>query len=33
VGLQNFGVITMRLSLGLWRNVTQRDGEYGGISK
>jgi len=21
------------LSLGLWRNVTQRDGEYGGISK
>jgi len=23
----------MHLSLGLWRNVTQWDGEYGGISK
>ena len=32
-GLQNFGVIIMHLSLGLCRNVTQRDGEYGGISK
>ena len=33
MGLQNFGVIIMHLSLGLCRNVTQRDGEYGGISK
>jgi len=26
-------VIIIRLSLGLWRDVTQRNGEYGGLSK
>ena len=26
-------MIIIRLSLGLWRDVTQRNGEYGGLSK
>ena len=32
VGLLNFEVIIIRLSLVLWRNVTQRKGEYEGLS-
>ena len=32
-GLQNFGVKIICLSLSLWRNVTQRDGEDGGLLK
>lgn len=32
VGLLNFEVIIIRLSLGFWRNVTQRKGEYEELS-
>ncbi len=32
VGLLNFEAIIIRLSLGLRRNVTQRKGEYEGLS-
>ena len=33
IGLQKFGVIIIRLILGLWRNITQRNGGYGGVLK
>ena len=33
LGFQIFGMIMIRLSLGLWRNVTRRKGEYGGLLK
>ena len=33
MGLQKFGVKIIRLILGLWRNITQRNGGYGGVSK
>ena len=33
MGLQKFGVIIIRLILGLWRNITQRNGGYGGVLK
>ena len=33
LGIQCLGVITIRLSIGLWRNVTQRNGGYGGLLK
>ena len=33
LGIQSLGVITIRLSIGLWRNVTQRNGGYGGLLK
>lgn len=33
IGLQKFGVIIIRLILGLWRNITQRNRGYGGVLK